>query len=182
MEDWELAAPGRCVTSTLTCHRYEGRNQQTLTRLRSFTMREVIWVGHPKYVLDSRHRADALIVEWAKDWGLDCTYETANDMFFTDDYSVKASFQRQQEAKRELQMTVPQEGNSISVFSSNFHSMTFGKAFNIKVEGKPAASACVGWGYERMVYAIFSQFGFDVALWPEGLRRDFTAWLESRGG
>ena len=145
-------------------------------------MREVIWVGHPKYVLDSRHRADALIVEWAKDWGLECTYETANDMFFTDDYAVKASFQRQQEAKKELRMTIPSEGKDIGVFSSNFHSTTFGKAFNITVNGRTATSACLGWGYERMVYGIFSQFGFDVEQWPNGLRRDFTAWLAKSGG
>jgi seryl-tRNA synthetase len=182
MEGWELSAPGRCVTtSTVACHRYEGRNQQSLSRLRAFTMREVVWVGHPKYVLDSRHRADAIIVEWAKDWGLDCTYETANDMFFTDDYAIKASFQRQQEAKKELRMIVPTEGKTIAVFSSNFHSITFGKAFNITLNGRTAASACVAWGYERMVYAIFSQFGFDVEQWPSGLRRDFAAWLAKSG-
>jgi len=93
-------------------------------------------------------------------------------MFFTDDFSVKASFQRQQEAKRELRMLIPQESRSISVFSSNFHSNTFGKAFHITAGGRPAASACVGWGYERMAYAIFSQFGLDPALWPEALRTD----------
>ena len=112
------------------------------------------------------------MVSWATSWGLHCTFETANDMFFTDDFSVKASFQRQQEAKRELRMLIPQESRSISVFSSNFHSNTFGKAFHIIAGGRPAASACVGWGYERMAYAIFSQFGLDPALWPEALRTD----------
>jgi hypothetical protein len=182
MEGWELSAPGRCITMTVSCHRYESRNQQSMSRLRAFTQRDVVWVGHPKYVIASRQRADALIVEWARDWGLDCTYETANDMFFTDDYAVKASFQRQQEAKKELRLTIPQEHKTVSVFSSNFHSLTFGKAFNIKIDGRPAASACVGWGFERWVYAIFSQFGFDHARWPDGLRRDFSSALNARGG
>lgn len=178
MEDWELEAPGRCMTSKLSCQRFEGANQRALVRLRSFSMREVIWVGHPKWVLESRARADELIVEVAQRWGLACTYETANDMFFTDDYAVKASFQRNQEAKKELRAWIPQEGAAISVFSSNFHAASFSKAFNITVNGRPAASACIGFGLERFMYALFSQFGLDTNAWPEALRADLAAYQE----
>lgn len=175
MEGWTLDLPGRCTTMTLACHRYEGANHRSLSRLRAFTMREVVWVGHPRYVIESRAKAEELIVQWAKDWELDCTLETANDMFFTDDYAVKASFQRQQQAKRELRLRIPSEDQAISVFSSNFHATTFGKAFDIKVDGRPATSGCTGWGFERWVYALFSQFGFDVDRWPAGLRDEFRA-------
>jgi len=180
MEGWDLEKPGRCITATLNCHRYEGANHKSLSRLRSFNMREVVWVGQPGWVIASRARAEELIQEWAKDWELSCTLEIANDMFFTDDFAVKASFQRQQEAKRELRMEIPADRNSISVFSSNFHATTFGKAFGITVAGRPAVSACVGWGCERWVYALFCQFGFEPANWPAGLKRDFDAF--SAGG
>jgi hypothetical protein len=103
-------------------------------------------------------------------------------MFFTDDYSVKASFQRQQEAKRELRLDIPFEGGSISVFSSNFHAQTFGKAFGITVGGKPATSACVGWGGERWVYALFSQFGFDIDGWPSALQQEYKAFIAREAG
>jgi hypothetical protein len=96
-------------------------------------------------------------------------------MFFTQDYAVKASFQRQQQAKKELKLVIPSENQSISVFSSNFHAMTFGKAFNISVGGRPATSGCLGWGFERFVYAIFSQFGLATQGWPEQLREEFKA-------
>jgi len=175
MEGWQIEGPGRCVTATLNCHRYEGANHRSLSRLRSFTMREVIWVGTPAFVLASRSRAEELILQWSKDWHIACTFELANDMFFTDDFAVKASFQRQQEAKRELRARIPQEDQSISIFSSNFHASTFGKAFGITAGGRPATSACIGWGYERWVYAIVSQFGLDVEKWPETLRKDFEA-------
>jgi seryl-tRNA synthetase len=177
MEGWTLEKPGRAITAVLHCHRYEGANHKSLNRLRAFTMREVIWVGHPAFVLASRGRAEELIIQWAKDWELSCTFETANDMFFTDDYSVKASFQRQQEAKRELRVDVPFDGGTLSVFSSNFHAQTFGKAFSISLGGKPATSGCVGWGLERWVYAIYSQFGFDVARWPARLREEYEAFV-----
>jgi seryl-tRNA synthetase len=181
MEGWELDKPGRCITAVVGCHRFEGANQTTLSRLRAFTMREVVWVGHPKFVLESRAKAEEALVAQVTRWGLHCRFETANDMFFTDDYAVKASFQRQQEAKKELRGLIPQEDKMISLMSSNFHSATFGKAFNIKVGGRPAASACLGWGLERIVYAIFSQFGLDPAAWPVGLRDEFSAYKQARG-
>jgi hypothetical protein len=179
MENWELEMPGRCATMVVACHRYEGANHQTMSRLRAFTQRDVVWVGHPRFVIESRAKAEELIVQWAKDWELSGTFETANDMFFTEDYAVKASFQRQQQAKKELRLQIPSEKQSISVFSSNFHAMTFGKAFNITVGGRTASSACVGWGYERWVYALFSQFGLDFSTWPTGLRDEFESFTRS---
>jgi len=181
MEGWDLQKPGRCITATLNCHRYEGANHKSLSRLRSFNMREVVWVGQPAWVVSCRARAEELIHEWAREWELSCTFEIANDMFFTDDFAVKASFQRQQEAKRELRMEIPADKNSISVFSSNFHATTFGKAFAITVGGRPAVSACVGWGGERWVYALLSQFGFEPGKWPAGLQRDYDAFIAGGG-
>lgn len=172
MENWQLEGLGTCTTMAVNCHRYEGANHRTMARLRAFTQRDVVWVGHPRFVMEGRAKAEELIVQWAKDWELVGTFEVANDMFFTQDYAVKASFQRQQQAKKELRLLIPFDNQSISVFSSNFHSMTFGKAFNITQGGKPATSACVGWGYERWVFAIFSQFGLDWEKWPERLRED----------
>jgi len=173
MENWQLESPGRCTTMAVACHRYEGANHRTMSRLRAFTQRDVVWVGHPRYVMEGRAKAEELIVQWAKDWELVGSLDTANDMFFTQDYAVKASFQRQQQAKKELRLLIPAEKQSISVFSSNFHATTFGKAFNITLGGRPATSARVGWGYERWVYAIFSQFGFDVEQWPSRLKEEF---------
>jgi hypothetical protein len=173
MENWQLEPPGRCATMAVPCHRFEGTNHRTMSRLRAFTQRDVVWVGHPRFVMDGRAKAEEMIVQWAKEWNLVGSFETANDMFFTKDYAIKASFQRQQQAKKELRLLIPAEKQSISVFSSNFHAASFGKAFNITLDGRLATSACVGWGYERWVYAIFSQFGFDVNKWPEALREEF---------
>jgi seryl-tRNA synthetase len=182
MQGWRLAKPGRAVTTMVNCHRYEAGNLTTMSRLRSFHMREVVWVGHPEFVKNSRIEADRILLQWAKDWEIDCTFENANDMFFTDDYAVKASFQRQQEAKRELRLRIPFENRSISCSSSNFHAATFGKAFDIQVDGRHATSACMGWGCERWLYAIFSQFGLDEATWPGGLRGDLDRWAPAARG
>lgn len=176
MENWAIAKPGRVVTAVLNCHRYEAGNLTTLSRLRSFNMREVVFVGHPEWVKQSRVKLDAMLIEWFKAWDLDGAFENANDMFFTDDYQVKASFQRQQEAKRELRFTIPQEDKRISCSSSNFHAATFGKAFNITVDERAATSCCFGWGLERWVYAVFSQLGLDLDLWPKAIREDLDRY------
>lgn len=180
MEGWRLQRPGRSVTAKVACHRYEGQNTTAMSRLRAFHMREVVWVGHPEYVRECRRRTDQLLIQWAKDWELDCTFENANDMFFTEDYAIKASFQRQQEAKRELRMRIPFENKTMACCSTNFHAATFGKAFDIQVDGRPATSACLGWGCERWVYAVFSQFGLDESAWPEGVRADLERYAPAR--
>lgn len=181
MENWDLPKPGRATTMVVNCHRYEAGNLTTMSRLRAFHQRDVVWVGHPEYVRQSRLKADTLLIQWAKDWQVDCTFENANDMFFTDDYAVKASFQRQQEAKRELRLRIPFEKKAISCSSSNFHAATFGRAFNIKLDGRPATSGCMGWGCERWVYAIFSQFGLDQSKWPEAIRADVSTYAPEKG-
>jgi len=176
MEGWNLDGSGRSVTVVSEVHRYEGRNQQGLSRMRAFHVRDVVWVGHPRYVIAAREEADRMIVDLAKRWQLDCTFENANDMFFTDDYAIKASFQRQQQAKRELKLTIPGESRSIAVFSSNFHASTFCKAFDIKFGRRVGVSACIGFGLERWVYALFAQHGLDVGDWPDALKADFQAF------
>lgn len=180
MEGWSLPAPGRATTMVVNCHRYEAGNLTTMSRLRAFHQRDVVWVGHPDFVRNSRASADQLLLRWAKDWEVDCTFENANDMFFTDDYSVKASFQRQQEAKRELRLRIPFENRAISCSSSNFHAATFGRAFGIQCDGRVATSACMGWGYERWVYAVFSQFGLDESAWPKAIREDMNRYAPTR--
>ncbi len=177
MEGWDLGDDGRCITATLGCHRFERSNHATLSRLRAFTMREVVWVGSPDYVMDNRRQGDALIEKWAQEWDLSCSFETANDMFFTDDYAIKASFQRRQQGKKELRADIPQDKRSISIFSSNFHSNTFGKAFHIKARGRDAASGCIAWGLERWIYGIVSQFGLDIRTWPDALRKEMETQM-----
>ena len=114
------------------------------------------------FVIDARAKAEGRIIQWAKGWELACTFETVNDMFFTEDFSVKASFQRLHQAKKELRLQPPAENESISVFSSNFHAVSFRKAFNITLNGRHATTDCIAWRYERFVYAALSQHGFDV--------------------
>jgi seryl-tRNA synthetase len=179
VENTELEGDGFVATARSRCHRYESGNHRTLSRLLDFTMREVIYVGKPDFVKRERDLAIQRLRELVEHWGLASWLETANDPFFTNDFAVKAAFQRQNDMKYELRMPLAQ--GSVAAASSNFHSVTFGKAFNITSNKRPVCTGCTAFGLERWVYAVFSQVGLDPATWPSGLRTDFEAWRVRRG-
>ena len=174
VENTKIEGDGFVATARSRCHRYESGNHRTLARLLDFTMREVIYVGKPDFVKREREAAVQRMRELVESWGLSCWMETANDPFFTNDFEVKAAFQRQNDMKYELRM--PLADGSVAVASSNFHSVTFGKAFHISSGTRPVCTGCSAFGLERWVYAMFSQLGMDPARWPGGLSRDFQSW------
>lgn len=174
VENTEIEGDGFVATARSRCHRHESGNHRTLSRLLDFTMREVIYVGKPDFVKRERELAIQRVKELVEHWELSCWMETANDPFFTNDFEVKAAFQRQNEMKYELRMPLP--GSSVAVASSNFHSVTFGKAFNIHHRNRPVCTGCTAFGLERWIYAVFSQLGLDMATWPTHLREELATW------
>ncbi|MHA6481415.1 aminoacyl--tRNA ligase-related protein [Paenibacillus sp. strain BS8-2] len=181
MQDEHLESDGTIVTAVSKCHRFESKNHRDFGRLLDFTMREVIFVGKPDFVKENRLKSIEMLKQLVTDWELDCHLENANDPFFTSDFEVKASFQRQQEMKYELRMTIPNLDTTISVASSNFHSNTFGNAFNIKAGKRPAVTGCLAFGLERFILAFLAQYGLDQAAWPAGFLQDYKEW-ELRNG
>jgi seryl-tRNA synthetase len=178
LQDEVLEGDGIAVSAISKCHRFESKNHSDFGRLMDFSMREIIFVGRPEFVKENRLQAIEYIKELAAEWDVDSWLEIANDPFFTNDFQVKASFQRNQEMKYELRLSIPYLGKSIACSSVNFHSNTFGNAFNIKVGKRAAVTGCVGFGIERWAFAFLSQFGLDEALWPQRFREEFRAWQQ----
>jgi seryl-tRNA synthetase len=59
-----------------------------------------------------------------------------------------------------------------AVCSFNYHQQHFSSAFDIRTaDGSPASTACLGFGLERVVMALFKTHGFDPASWPPEVRR-----------
>ncbi|SDE51206.1 Seryl-tRNA synthetase [Paenibacillus sp. UNCCL117] len=173
-----LEGEGRVVTAISKCHRFESRNHTDFGRLLDFSMREIIFVGKPDFVKENRLRAIEYLKELAVEWNVDSMLEIANDPFFTNDFQVKASFQRNQEMKYELRLTIPHIKKSIACSSVNFHSNTFGTAFNISMGKRPAVTGCVGFGIERWTFAFLAQYGLDEANWPAAFREQYAAWQQ----
>ncbi|GAB7055661.1 MULTISPECIES: hypothetical protein [unclassified Paenibacillus] len=178
LQNETLEGDGLIVAAISKCHRFESRNHSDFGRLLDFSMREIIFVGKPDFVKENRLRAIEYLKELAVEWNVDSVLEIANDPFFTNDFQVKASFQRNQEMKYELRLTIPNLKKSIACSSVNFHSNTFGNAFNIKLGKRNAVTGCVGFGIERWTFAFLAQYGLDEAKWPASFREQYHAWQQ----
>ncbi|MFE4573265.1 class-II aminoacyl-tRNA synthetase family protein [Paenibacillus chitinolyticus] len=173
-----LEGDGIVVTAVAKCHRFESKNHTDFGRLLDFSMREIIFVGKPDFVKENRLKSIEYIKELAVEWEVDSLLEIANDPFFTNDFQVKASFQRNQEMKYELRLTIPYLDKSIACSSVNFHSNTFGNAFDIRVGKRAAVTGCVGFGIERWAFAFLAQYGMNEADWPASFREQYHAWQQ----
>lgn len=178
LQNETLEGEGVIVTAISKCHRFESRNHSDFGRLLDFSMREIIFVGKPEFVKENRLRSIEYIKELAVEWNVDSMLEIANDPFFTNDFQTKASFQRNQEMKYELRLSVPYVNKSIACSSVNFHSNTFGTAFNIKIGKRNAVTGCVGFGIERWAFAFLAQYGLEEANWPAAFREQYHAWQQ----
>ncbi|WP_409343817.1 hypothetical protein [Paenibacillus sp. MBLB4367] len=178
LQDETLEGEGVVVTAISKCHRFESKNHTDFGRLLDFSMREIIFVGKPDFVKENRLKSIEYLKELAAEWNVDSFMEIANDPFFTNDFQVKASFQRNQEMKYELRLRIPYIDKSIACSSVNFHSNTFGNAFNIKMGKRNAVTGCVGFGIERWAFAFLAQYGLDQAQWPQAFRKQYAEWQQ----
>jgi seryl-tRNA synthetase len=141
------------------------------TRMQSFRVREFVRVGTP-----------AMVQEWRDMWlnrgldimlslGLPAQSEIASDPFFGRGGRMLAANQRQQELKFEIVIPVISQENPTAVCSFNYHQDHFGSLFDIKLEnGTVAHTACLGFGLERIVMALFRTHGMVPAHWPKAVR------------
>ena len=80
--------------------------------------------------------------------------------------------QQEQELKYEIVVPICSEEKPTAILSSNYHLDHFSLPFQIKThDGKLAHSACVGFGLERTVLALFKKHGFNRSAWPEKVRK-----------
>ena len=154
-----------CVTVKGSVTRNEKDEQDDLSRLTNFTVRDIVFYGTQDYVNKSllvvKEKATELLID---KFGLSFSVMTANDPFFGEDKDEKAEAQLFIQSKYEFQAHLPYKDTTISIGSINNHGEIFYDRFEIK-SGTPDLrfSGCVGWGYERMLFAILAQKGVDFS-------------------
>ncbi|MEP2705243.1 MAG: aminoacyl--tRNA ligase-related protein [Paracoccaceae bacterium] len=167
-----LGVERRLITAIGKCHRYEGRNTAGLTRLRTYTMREIMYFGEKDFVT----RWQLEILEFVKailaEFGMTYRISVASDPFFSTSAAQKKEFQRVFRLKYELQVLIPQENTWISVASFNNHQQSLTAAYDMKAaqEGDTLHSGCFGVGYERLAYSLVAQLGISPENWPGALK------------
>jgi seryl-tRNA synthetase len=158
------------VTARGKSFRHESRYHRSLARLWDFTIREIVFLGSRAEVLDARERFLNLVLGLVDDWGLSGRCEVASDPFFCNsDSGMLASSQRLLELKYELQLDLA-EADSVAVASFNFHDRFFAESFEIgRQDESQVYSGCVGFGLERLSFALMCQYGLDRRTWPSSL-------------
>ena len=145
------------ISAIANCYRYESMNYKTLERLRVYLMREYIFFGDKKFVSNQLKKYLLLIKKILISFKIKFRIVTANDPFFKDDQVSKKLFQNANELKFEFQVYIPFEKKWLAVASVNNHLDTLSKSYKIKNNQKVVNSGCIGVGYERLIYSIFSQ-------------------------
>ena len=168
----EIGAERR-VTLQSTCWRHEGDRLRPLERGWAFTMREVVCVGSPDAVARFLEQALTRVTDLANELGLSFRLEEASDPFFAPSARGRALLQRVKGLKREVIVPLGEGEGSLAVASLNDHELHFGEAFDLQLpDGKPASSACVAFGLERLLLSVLVQHGLDAEGSPRALRKE----------
>lgn len=158
------------VTARGPSFRFESHYAAGLERLWDFTIREIVFLGDRRAVVDQRQRFLSRATALFDALGLTGYAEVANDPFFGDERAGEAVMaQRMHALKYEARLYVDAR-RTIAVGSFNVHDRLFTTAFDIGLAGGDPASACVGFGLERLAYAVVCQNGLSEAGWPDQLR------------
>jgi len=165
-----LPAGGRVIDVMSYCFRHEPSEDPA--RMQMFRMREFIRLGGPEIVTTWRaswmERGSALL----ESLGLAVSLVAASDPFFGRVGRMLANNQREQELKFEIVVPVTSDENPTAVMSFNYHQQHFSSKFDIRTAPDVLAhTACVGFGMERIVMALFKAHGFEPTTWPNEIRR-----------
>ena len=165
----QLCSEGRTVDLRSFVFRHEP--SQDPARMQIFRQREYVRLGTAEQALEHRDYWLELGTEILNDVGLQVQKVVANDPFFGRGGKMMAATQKEQDLKFELVHAVATDERPTAITSCNYHLNYFGQAFEIQTpDGKPAHTACIGFGLERIALALFMKHGFDPDQWPSDVK------------
>ena len=150
------------LTTKCMCHRRE-EYYAPLQRQWNFTMREVVCFSDSEGISDFLESAKAFILSLVDELGIKASWRQATDPFFDPCHDTKAISQIVEPVKQELCLE-----SGLAIASINDHRSFFADCYNISYREQPAKSACVAFGLERWLFALFYQHGKNIASWPLG--------------
>lgn len=162
-------AGGRLFTMLNWVYRHEPSPEPT--RMQSYRVRELVRVGTRDEVIAWRDMWLRRALDLLLSLGLPAKSDLASDPFFGRTGAMLAAGQIEMKLKYEILVPVISEEKPTAVASFNFHQDHFGKNFEILTDdGEVANTACLGFGLERVVMAIFKTHGYVPQKWPQEIR------------
>jgi seryl-tRNA synthetase len=164
-----LPAKGRLATMTNWVYRHEPSPEPT--RMLSFRVREFVRAGSPDVVVAWRDEWLQRGLEILLSLGLEAKSAVASDPFFGRAGKLLSDGQMAQKLKFEILVPIISLEEPTAICSFNYHQDHFGLEFEIRTySGEVAHTACLGFGLERAVMALFKAHGFDPSVWPQAVR------------
>ena len=158
-------AEGALLNVASYCFRHEPSLEPT--RQQMFRMHEYVRLGRPDQVLAFRQLWLDRAAEAMRQLVLPHEVDVANDPFFGRSGRILAQSQREQALKFEMLVPVNDGAGPTACISFNYHLDHFAQVWELRLaDGSPAHSACIGFGIERLVLALFRHHGLDPASWP----------------
>jgi len=152
------------------CFRHEPSGDPA--RLQMFHQRELVRIGEPDAVASWRDSWRDRALTLLGRLGLDVASDVASDPFFGRSGKLLARSQRAQSLKFEVSVQIAGP-EPTAVASFNYHEEHFGEAFGLELfDGRVAHTACLGFGLERIVIALFRTHGLLVEEWPAEVRTE----------
>ncbi|MFO0735596.1 MAG: amino acid--[acyl-carrier-protein] ligase [Labilithrix sp.] len=165
----KLPDGGKLIDLWSYCFRHEPSDDPA--RMQMFRMRELIRLADLESVRKWRAEWIDRGLQMLKDVGLPAYVALANDPFFGRGGRMLAANQREQELKFEIVCPITSEEKPTAIMSFNYHQDHFGTTFGIQTaDGNTAQTACLGFGMERIILALFKVHGLDPATWPAAVR------------
>jgi len=165
-----LPEKGKLVDLWSYCFRHEPSDDPA--RMQMFRMRELIRLASVDEVRSWRETWIKRGLAMLQEIELAAYVAPANDPFFGRGGRMLAANQREQELKFEIVVPITSEQNPTAIMSFNYHQEHFASTYDIKTsDGKTAQTACLGFGMERIVLALFKTHGFDPSTWPASVRQ-----------
>lgn len=126
-------------------------------RLRSYDVREFVFIGSEEYVKGRLSQTETLISELLEELGLSFCINRATDSFVMPEEKAIKAMQLISDVKHEFRVGVSEE-KSLAIGSVNYHGESFTHPFSISVKDNDKnVSGCVGVGIERLVIAYLMQ-------------------------
>jgi seryl-tRNA synthetase len=170
LKDTDFEAPAY-FTMLGACTRHEAKGTNSLERLTEFNMREIVFLGNEQGAQDFQHFSLDLFRDVLECFDLHGRITTANDSFFVSNYSRLRLMQLLGSEKFEAQVLLPETNAEIAIGSVNHHRQFFSRRFGLSYRGAPATTACVGFGLERLIYALFCRHGIASTELPAMIDR-----------
>ncbi|MFN9506836.1 MAG: amino acid--[acyl-carrier-protein] ligase [Rubrivivax sp.] len=165
-----LPAQGRIISILGWAYRHEPSDEPT--RMQSFRVREYIHAGTAGQVSRWRDQWLARGIALLRALQLPVIEQVAADPFFGRAGRMMANHQVSQQLKFEVVVPVISMEEPTAICSFNYHQDKFGQVFGIRTaDGEVAHTACLGFGMERVVMALFVHHGWKLAHWPEAVRQ-----------